>query len=205
MYNRSVPVQMLQEVPLHPPVHLGPYRDRDYQSLPEEPRCELLYGDLVMTPAPSLRHQAVVLHLSRLLDDHARVHGGLALAAPVDVALFDHSVVQPDVVYVSPRRLGIAAHRFEGAPDLVVEVVSPDGARRDRLWKLKLYAEAGVREYWIVDPEACAFELLVLRGGSYEVQMPGGEPYRSPAVAGLELDAARFWASIDERLAGTRV
>jgi Uma2 family endonuclease len=196
---------MLQEVPLLPPVELGPYRDRDYQRLPEEePRCELLYGDLLVTPAPSLRHQAVVFHLGRLLDDHAGAQGGLALISPVDVALFDHSVVQPDVVYVSPGRLTMAARRFEGAPDLVAEVVSPGGARRDRMWKLKLYAEAGVREYWIVDPEARTFELLVLRGERYEVQTPDAEPYRSPAIAGLELDAARFWATIDERLAGTR-
>jgi Uma2 family endonuclease len=146
----------------------------------------------------------VALQLARLLDDHARAHGGLAVVSPVDVALFDHSVVQPDVVYVSQERLTIAARRFEGTPDLVVEVVSPGSARRDRLWKLKLYAEASVREYWIVDPGARAFEFLVLRDERYEIQMPGEGLYRSPAIQGLELDLAAFWAEIDLRLAGTR-
>jgi Uma2 family endonuclease len=195
---------MLEEVPVVPGPQLGPYRDADYQALPDEPRCELIYGELVVTPAPSLVHQVVAVHLVRLLDDHARAHGGLAVVSPVDVALFDHSVVQPDVVYVSPERLTIAARRFEGTPDLVVEVVSPGSARRDRLWKLKLYAEAAVREYWIVDPEARTFEFLVLSGERYEVQMPAEEPYRSPAVSSLELDVAGFWVEIDERLAGTR-
>ncbi len=204
MYNPVMPVQMREDVPLVPPVRLGPYRDRDYQDLPDEPRCELLYGELVVTPAPSLVHQVVAAHLVRLLDDHARAHGGLAVISPVDVALFDHSVVQPDVVYVSPERLTIAARRFEGTPDLVVEVVSAGSARRDRLWKLKLYAEAGVREYWIVDSETRVFQFLVLHGERYEVQVPGEEGYRSRAIPNLELDVAAFWAEIDQRLAGTR-
>ena len=190
-------VQMLEEVPMLPGRELGPYRDSDYQALPEEPRCELIYGELIVAPAPSLWHQLVVQRLVRLLEDHAQSHGGLAVLAPVDVRLFDHSVVQPDVVYLSRERLAIARRRFEGAPDLAVEVVSPGSARRDRVWKLKLYAEAGVREYWIVDPEAKAIEFLVLREGRFEVRLPEGRSYNSPAIAGLEVDLRSFWDELE--------
>lgn len=200
-YNRAMAVQMLEEVPVLPGARLGPYRDVDYQALPAEPRCELIYGELVVTPAPSVRHQLVAQRLLRLLEDHAAAHGGLAVISPVDVRLAEHSIVQPDVVYVAPERLGIARRRFEGAPDLAVEVVSPGSARRDRVWKLKLYAEAGVREYWIVDPEAKAIEFLVRRGGSFEVWLPEGSLYRSPAIAQLVLDLAAFWSELDRVLA----
>ncbi len=195
-------VQMLEEVPVLPASKLGPYRDADYQALPEEPRCELIYGELVVTPAPLVWHQVVTGRLLRYFQDLAATHGGLAVVSPVDVRLFDHSVVQPDVVYVSPERLAIARRRFEGAPDLVVEVLSPGSARRDKVWKLKLYAEAGVREYWIVDPEANAFEFLVLREGRFEVRLPEDALYRSPAIAGLEIDLVAFWADL-ERLRAT--
>ncbi len=194
-------VQMLEEVPVLPGPRLGPYRDADYQALPEEPRCELIYGELVVTPAPAVRHQVVVGRLLRLLQDFAAQRGGLAVVAPVDVRLFDHSVVQPDVVYVSSERLAVVRRRFEGTPDLAVEVVSPGSARRDRVWKLKLYAEAGVREYWIVDPEAQAIEFLVLRGGHFEVRLPDGASYRSPAIPGLDIDLRSFWDDLDRILA----
>ena len=75
--------------------------------------------------------------------------GGEALAAPMDVHLADHTVAQPDVLYVSPERQEILQTWIEGAPDLVVEVLSPSTARMDRLLKLNRYAEAGVREYWL--------------------------------------------------------
>ncbi len=204
MYNRPMPVQLLADVPLLPPARLGPYRSRDYEALADEPRCELLYGELVVTPAPAVRHQAVVSELGRRLHAFARARGGLALMSPVDVALFDHSVVQPDVVYISANRLSIARRRFEGVPDLLIEVLSPDSARRDRLWKLRLYAEAGVREYWIVDPEAKTLEFLILEDGHFRVQAPAESTYRSPAISGLELDLGDFWAEIDQTLAGTQ-
>jgi Uma2 family endonuclease len=203
MYNRSVPVQPLADVPPTAPSVLGPYRDRDYQALPDEPRCELLYGELVVTPAPLPRHQVVAAELWRRLEDHARTHQGLALMSPIDVALFDHSVVQPDIVYVTHERLSIVRRRVDGAPDLLVEVLSPGSVRRDRLWKLKLYAEAGIREYWLVDPAAQAIEFLVLAGHRYRVELPAGETYGSPAIPDLTLDLAAFWREIDDRLAGT--
>jgi hypothetical protein len=76
---------------------LGPYREADYLELPDQPRCELLYGRLPVTPAPSVRHQEVVGLAYRLLVDFAVRAGGRAIVSPVDVVLADHSIVQPDV------------------------------------------------------------------------------------------------------------
>ncbi len=199
MYNRAMRAVYETETPFAPRIGLGPYRDADYRGLPDEPRCELLYGRLLVTPAPVVRHQLVAGRILRLLQDLADRSGGLAVVSPVDVKLEDHSVVQPDVVYVSPARCGIVRHRIEGAPDLVVEVLSPGTARRDLGEKLRLYAESGVAEYWIIDPEARTFELLVNAAGSFRVCVPEGAVYRSAAVEGLELDLEAFWRSLPPR------
>jgi Uma2 family endonuclease len=187
------------ETPLAPRSGLGPYRESDYLGLPDQPRCELLYGRLLVTPSPTLRHQVVVARILRLLGDLADRVGGLAVDSPIDVVLADHSIVQPDVVYVSPTRSSILRERIEGAPDLVVEVLSPGTARRDLGEKLRLYFEAGVSEYWIVDPALESFELLIRSDDGFRVRLPDGPVYRSAAIPGLELDLEAFWRSIPIR------
>jgi len=198
MYNPAVAIEYETEAPLAPRGHPGPYRAADYLALPDEPRCELVYGSLVVTPAPTVRHQKVSARLAQLLLAHADRTGDLALYAPVDVVLADHTVVQPDLVYVRAARAGIVRDRVEGAPDLVVEILSPATARRDLGEKLRLYAEAGVAEYWLVDPDARTFELLVLRDGVYTVRLPEAGVYRSLTVEGLAVDLASFWSRVGD-------
>ncbi len=189
---------LLAEVPLAPAAELGPYRLADYEAWPEEERCELLFGRLYKSPSPSPRHQLAVLLLWRRLHELARATGGLALAAPIDVVLAEHSVVQPDVVYVSAPRLGIVGdQRIQGPPDLVVEVLSPGSARRDRDEKLLLYGEAGVREYWLVDPAERQIEILVADRGEFRVQVPVGGDYRSRVTPELRLDLFDFWQELE--------
>jgi Uma2 family endonuclease len=130
----------------------------------------------------------------------ARRTGGRAYIAPLDVTLADHSVVQPDVVYVAPENLGIVSDFITGAPDLVVEVLSLGTARRDRVEKLGLYAQSGIREYWIVDPVTQQIEFLVNRDGAFVVVLPEGATYRSPALAGVEIDLAAFCVEEAETL-----
>jgi Uma2 family endonuclease len=193
-------VEILEEPPLTPPVELGPYRRRDYDELPDEPRCELLFGRLYAMPGPSLLHQAVVQTMWLHLKEIAQVAGGRAYLAPLDVALADHSVVQPDVMYVSPERFAVLQRRIEGAPDLLVEVVSPRTAGRDRVYKLMLYAASGVREYWIVDAEARVIQFLVNETGRFVVAMPAGEKYQSQSLPGVHLDIAELWRQVETQL-----
>lgn len=193
-------VALLEEPPLSPDSDLGPYRRRDYEALPGEPRCELIFGRFYLSPSPSRLHQIVLIALLRLLDDVALEAGGSAYVAPLDVHLADHSVVQPDLLYVSAARRGILQERVEGSPDLAVEILSPGTARRDRVQKLSLYAESDVREYWIVDPLERQIEFLVNEGGRYVVEVPAGPEYRSRVLPEIRLDIPALWKEVERRL-----
>lgn len=193
-------VEILEETPLTPPVELGPYRQRDYYELPDEPRCELLFGRLYVMPSPTPSHQVVVSQLWRHLDDIAQVSGGIAFSAPLDVVLANHSIVQPDVIYLSAGRREIVRKRIEGSPDLLVEVISPRTAGRDRVYKLMLYAASGVREYWVVDAGLRWIQFLVNETGRFVVAMPAGDKYQSQSLPEVHLDVADFWRQVETRL-----
>ena len=193
-------VALLKEPPFSPDSDLGPYRRGDYEALPDEPRCELIFGRFYLSPSPSIVHQVVTALLYQHLYAIAKKVGGKAYIAPLDVMLADHSVVQPDVIYISPRRRSIRGERIEGAPDLVVEVVSPGTARRDRSEKLALYAAAGVGEYWIPDFFERQIEFLVNEGGRFVVALPEGGEYRSKVLPEIRLDLAAFWKKVEEDL-----
>ncbi len=193
---------LLEEIPIAAESEIGPLTRADYERLPDEPHCELIYGRLYLSPSPSLLHQIVIAVLYRQLDNIALAHRGLALFAPLDVHLAFHSVVQPDLLYLSQERLGVAKRWIEGPPDLAVEVISPGTARRDRGEKLRLYAETGVGELWLVDPAERQVELLVNEDGRFVVTLPTGKDYRSPRLPELELDLLHLWAEVDRRLPG---
>jgi Uma2 family endonuclease len=194
-------IPLLKDIPFAPPADLGPFRRKDYEALPAEPRCELIYGRFYLSPSPSALHQMVLFLLAGKLEQIARKVRAWVFVAPLDVSLFNHSVTQPDIIYISAARRRIVKERIEGAPDLVVEVLSPGTARRDRGEKLRLYAEAGVREYWIFDPPERQIEFLRNEGGQFVVALPKDGVYRSPAIPELALDVAEFWREIEERLA----
>jgi len=193
-------LETLAESPVTPSSELGPYRREDYLQLPDEPRCELIFGRFYVTPSPVSLHQALVFVIGSKLDRIARETGGFVRLAPLDVTLADHSVVQPDIIYITPEHRHILQDRIEGAPDLLVEVLSPGTARRDRGEKLKLYAESGVREYWIVDPAARDFHFLVNVDGRFQVALAVDGVYRSEALPEVVLDLADLWRELDERL-----
>jgi Uma2 family endonuclease len=193
-------IPLLKDIPLAPPDDLGPYRREDYQALPDQPRCELIYGRFYLSPSPLLLHQAVVMSLAETLRRMARQVGAWVFVAPLDVHLADHSVVQPDVIYVSPARKGILQTWIEGAPDLLIEVLSPGTARNDRGEKLRLYAEHDVREYWIVDPFERQIEFLRNEGGQFVVVVPEGSEYRSQTFPEIRLDLIELWQDVAEQL-----
>lgn len=197
---RMVEVRLLTESLLFPPSSVGPYRHTDYLTLPDEPRCELIFGRFYATPSPHVPHQLVNLMLTRRLDDIAQESGGLVLCAPIDVRLAEHSTVQPDILYLTAQHRSRARQIVEGAPDLIVEMVSPSTARLDRGEKLRLYADAGVREYWIVDPAACQISFLVNLAGRFRVALDLDGIYRSEILPELTLDLIGLWGDLEARL-----
>ena len=109
-------VTLLEQPP--PTLHrkLGPYRRADYAALPDEPRCELIFGRLYLSPSPVLLHEFLVAHLAWRLKELAARTGGMAVVAPMDVHLAEHSVVQPDILYISPERRESCATGSTGRP-----------------------------------------------------------------------------------------
>jgi Uma2 family endonuclease len=170
----------------------------DYAALPDDGRrYELHWGELSVTPAPGTRHQGAIVNLITLLNEHVRSRGlGKVFVAPTDCILSNVTVVQPDVLYIAADRLAIISDRgIEGAPTLVVEVLSPSTARLDRDRKMKLYAEHGVPFYWIVDPESRSVEAYTLTGTAYAFAgRVSGETGALPPFSDLPVDPASIWS-----------
>lgn len=115
--------------------------------------CELINGQLVMSPAPTPFHQNVTSNLNDFLKAEARKIGGLVFFAPIDLYIDQRNVFQPDLLFISSEKRNIITARgIEGTPDLIVEIISPSNVFTDRNRKKKVYQQIGVREYWIVDP-----------------------------------------------------
>ena len=152
-------------------------------------RTELWDGELIMSPAPSFLHQEIVVRFHDLLRAWVRRHQlGKTGIAPLDMVLTARRATQPDVVFISNERLGIIKERIMGAADLVAEVISPGSRPRDRIDKRDLYEQHGVREYWLIDPEAKTVEVLHLESGTYQLvgRWHPGERARSRLIEGFE-------------------
>ncbi len=163
----------------------------DYLETSDDERYELLNGELVMAPAPGEIHQYILGELYFEMRAFIRKRNlGKVYFAPFDVVLSDTDVVQPDLLFVSNERENIITpENIQGAPDLVVEILSPATAERDRTLKLDLYARHGVHEYWIVDPDART--IMVLRRGERRFEVAGiygaGQTARSPILEGFSI------------------
>ena len=145
------------------------YTYEDYCRLPDDRRYELIDGELYLAPSPGTLHQWSSFKLGRLMADFVdRLFLGVVFVAPYDVILSDNDTMQPDILFVAQGRRNIITERAcEGAPDLVVEVLSPSTTRRDLVLKRARYAKFGVREYWVVNPATRSIEVLTLREGEY--------------------------------------
>lgn len=171
---------------------------RDYKSLPESEtnRYELMEGELIVVPSPNIYHQRVSGKLEFLLRDFVEKNKlGEIFDAPCDVHLGEN-VAQPDILFVSNEHsYVIIKEEIKGAPDLVIEILSPATAKRDRTYKKVLYARYGVREYWIVDPEEKVIEVLTLKKEGYETfgicKMQ--DTLNSPLLPGLKINLAEVF------------
>jgi Uma2 family endonuclease len=126
-----------------------------YRSLPEGTMAQLIQNQIVMSPAPLERHQRISMELSSELFFHVkRKKLGTVRAAPYDVFLDDKNAFQPDILFVSKEKIHlIEEDGLYGAPDLVIEILSPSNSKYDLKVKKDVYERYGVKEYWIVNPE----------------------------------------------------
>jgi len=145
----------------------GEYTIEDYYNLPDDCRAELIDGVIYYMTAPLTIHQYIIPQIWSILNDHIRSNKGgcIPMMAPTDVHLMcdGKTMVQPDI-FVLCNREKLTKKRIEGAPDMVIEVLSPSTRRKDMTVKLNKYSEAGVREYWIVDIDARKVVVYLLDG-----------------------------------------
>jgi Uma2 family endonuclease len=173
----------------------------DYELLPEDGnRHEIIDGEHFVTPAPNTQHQRVLGRIFLSLSGFVEAQGsGVLLFAPFDVLLSSVDIVQPDLVYISKGRRSILTEKHaKGAPDLVVEVLSPGTRRRDERMKRNLYERAGVEEYWIVDPELETVKIYRQESGAFgaatDLAMEKGESLTSPLFPGFALELTKLFA-----------
>lgn len=175
----------------------------DYLSLPPDSSgYQIIRGELLVTPSPKRNHQWVVQRLFALLEVHINRNGlGELYIAPFDVILDadapePENIVQPDLLFVATDRLPIVTEdNVKGAPDLAVEIQSGSTARYDRVHKLRLYAEFGVKHYWIADPEAHTLEAFDLTGDTPRLAASHAEneTFRPALFPGLEIHLGELW------------
>lgn len=144
------------------PTRLAKYTYRDYLSWDDKRRWELIDGVAYsMSPAPSIKHQQIIGRFYARLEFILRGHRCLPFISPTDVVLSEHNVVQPDIFVVCDSTK-IGEPNIQGAPDIVIEVLSPATERKDRLEKKLMYEKFGVKEYILINPDAQYAERFLL-------------------------------------------
>ena len=175
------------------------YKYSDYAELPEGAPYQLINGHLVKCLSPTPYHQKVSWRLMKVIDDFLEKqseHIGQAFAAPLDVYFEETEVFQPDLIFIRQEREHIIGEqKIEGAPDLVMEILSEATAYYDLRHKKAIYAKHGVSEYWIVDPMAKSFEIYELRDEGYQLisEAKKAGKVHSKVLAGLSSDVASIF------------
>jgi Uma2 family endonuclease len=151
------------------------YADLRELDVEEGDYYELINGELVKRAGQLLNHQLVILSFSSILHTFITQNAlGTVLFGPLDVYFDDLNVVQPDIFFIRKERESILTdERVVGAPDLIVEIISPTSVLRDRRDKFRLYEKFGVREYWLVEPASHVVEVYRLVDGVYDLVQAG--------------------------------
>jgi len=149
----------------------GQWTYDDYAAIPDDGNIyEVVKGVLYMSPSPIPDHQTVSLEIAAYLRQYVQLAGlGRVFTEPTDVELSPKNIVKPDVLVLLKEHFDrFTRTRIVGAPDLVVEILSPGTWRHDLQGKLEAYEQAGVPEYWIVSPAEQVVEVFVLEGAAYQ-------------------------------------
>ena len=168
------------------------YTYEDYCKISDDKRYELIDGELLMTPSPLTNHQRISRRLEFILEKFITENKlGELFDAPYDVYFDNENVVQPDILFISKDKLGIIGEKnVQGAPDLVIEIITENSAYRDMVQKKKLYAKFGVKEYWIVIPEGEEIEIYILKDNTFRLCKAYGkdDTLESPLLKGLKIE-----------------
>lgn len=175
----------------------------DLHLLPEGTLAQLIDGEILMSPAPTVLHQFALTSILYELTSFVRSdRGGYVLSWPLDVHLAERYVLQPDIIYIAPAHAELVRKdAVYGAPDLVIEILSPSTGYYDLTKKRDAYERFGVKEYWIVDPERKQVEVLVLEAGSYrsDQTITAEGTARSVLLDGFEVNVPPLFELRDHR------
>ncbi len=181
----------------------GTWSYEDLFSLPEDGRrYEIIEGELYQMPARRWDHSTTIMNLIALLLPVVSAMRGILRTAPLDVFFRGADPVEPDILVILPGSRAVGQGRgVEGTPDLVIEVLSPSNRGHDLLTKRSLYARAGVREYWIVDPMARTVEVLTLDRDAFHGMGPvsGDSQFVSPLLQGAVFPLQSVFANVEDR------
>lgn len=161
----------------------------DYCLLPDDGRRhEIIDGEHYVNPAPNTKHQRIGKKLVIALTIYAESRGiGEVFWAPYDVVLSSFNVVEPDIIFVSAARKQIITEtNIKGAPDLVIEILSPSTRKYDESVKLKLYDAMGITEYWIVDPDRESVSIYRRTSSGFALASAAGD-LTTPLIPGFSL------------------
>jgi Uma2 family endonuclease len=162
-----------------------------FLNLPEGTPCQLIAGKIVMHQSGTPLHQAVLAGLFVPLMQFVKAEkAGQVFIAPLDVSFDEDNIFQPDILFIDKDNASIIGEKMiEGAPDLVVEVLSPSSAYHDLRTKFRVYEQAGVQEYWIVDPERKSVEVFTNNGKKFQPhqEVEGEGTVQSMLLAGFSV------------------
>jgi len=170
----------------------------DYLELPDDgKRYEIIDGELYMSNTPTTKHQLISGKFFGLLFIYLQSHPiGILMSAPLEVFFSKTNLAQPDVVFISNERQNLVKpEHVKGAPDLVIEVLSPSTEKRDRTVKLKMYAKFGVQEYWMAKEKTATVEIFRLQDGKLVLitRLEKSDVLTSPLFPGLEIPLAEIF------------
>ncbi len=175
----------------------GEWTEEAYFSLPDTNRIvELVKGRLVMAPMPTIKHQRILQRLFKILDDFVNEKNiGEVFIAPLPVKLGENLIREPDIFFIFKEFSQKIHEKYCETPDLVVEILSPSTEKTDKEEKFKEYEEAGVKEYWICDPDKKEVFVYYLEEGKYKLfgHFKGEDKLRSKLLECFEVDLSEIF------------
>lgn len=151
---------------------MGDYGINDWKNLPEGTGVQIIEGYMVQEPSPTYGHQNILLHLSFLIQSYLLKYPiGELCISPLDVILENQEIYQPDLIFILNENKSIIKDHITGAPDLVIEIISPGSIKYDRGHKKDVYQKNGVKEYWLIDQLNQTIEIYTLANGAYTLSI----------------------------------